>query len=381
MNELTERLYAEGYTKDNHPESVQWSGFKEFEYTFKHLKSLVWESPCGLLSNCRDTSCLGSMSYMGIDWSYENNNPTFVCHLKKLGCELNHEVLRDRKMFSVVKCSFHLANRSYDYENSIEKLRDEAEARKDQARIAIYRKMKGYLQHIEGYSYCNNIRWHNDEDRWGARYDPSVCAQGCGYINEICLFTGREIDCSKKANVFYDLKVTRIRHEGGLFDGEKIVSITKGIKAFSSPIPVAICEEYARLCKQEVLRREQSGLSRELHFHPDTEIEILNIRAERRETKDLLQDLHDAEEGLEIVHASDLIKAKAQAKRDRKLERQEAKHRKAEKSNIENWKRWAKGEGEASKYKNLKKLAENELKKRNIDLSATKERYEQVSLF
>lgn len=380
MNLLTERLLTEGYTKDNHPASVQWSGFQEFEYAFKYLKSLVWESPCGLLSNSRDTSCLGNMSYMGIHWSYENDNPTFACPIKKIGCELNHEVLRDFSMFGTVQCAFHLTDRTYDYDLSFEKLHDEVEEELNQARITIYRKMKGYTQQIEGYNYCNCIRWRNDEDRWRARYDPVTCAQGCGFINDICLLTGREIDSDKKANVFYDVKVTRVRHEGSLFDGERIVSVTKGNKVFSSPIPLVICEEYARRCKHEILGREQSRLSRELRIHPDTEIEILNVRAERRESRDLLQDLADIEEGLEVIHASDLVKATAQAKRDRKLKRQEAKHRKAEKSNIANWKRWVKGEGEASEHKGLKNLAEKELAKRNIDVKP-KERYEQGRLF
>lgn len=369
MNELTERLLAEGYTKDNHPESVQWNGFREFEYTFRHLKSLVWESPCGLLSDSRDVTCMGYMSFMGIDWRAENNNPTFNCPFKKLGCELNHEALKNRKTWGMVHCALHLTDKTYDYKNSFEKLWDEFEERMKQERIALYRRMKGYRQEIEGYGYCNCFIWDSNKDRWRVRYDPLVCARGCGYINNICLLTGREIDRNKKANVFYDLKVIRTRREGGLFDGEKIVSITKGKKVFSSPTPMMICEEYARRCKKDILDRERGNLHHEL-WHTDTEIETLNVRAERRESRDLLQDLQDMQEGLEVIHASDQIKAKAQAKRERKLKREEAKQRKFERSNIEKMKQWIKGDNH-----NLKRHAERELKKHGIEI------YEQVSLF
>lgn len=381
-NKLTWQLLDSGYTPENHPEYVQWrDGIYEFEYTWKFLNTVVWESPCGLLR--KGSVAPGYMSYMGIDWRPENNNPTFACPLRKVGCELNHEVLRGRQTYGTVQCAFRFAGKPYDYDNSVEAIYTMFDSFKEQARKILYRKFRGYRQAIERYNYCKCVRWDSETERWRAKYDPSVCARGCGYINTLCLITGKEIDRSQKANVFYDLKVARIRRDGTIFDGEKVVSITKGIKAFSSSQPLTICEEYAKRNKKDIMDRARSQMSREIHFNPDIEIEVLNIRAERRESRDLLQDLRDIQEGIQVVHASDLKKQAAQAKRDRRAARQEAKKRKTERRSIETYKMWLfegvnKDGNPASEA--LKIHARRELEKRGISVERKAEE-KQLALF
>ena len=53
--------------------------------------------------------------------------------------------------------------------------------------------------------------------------------------------------------------------------------------------------------------------------------EPINFRVEWRESRDLEQDLSDISEGIEVIHASDLVKQKATAKRESKVKRKEAK--------------------------------------------------------
>ena len=79
--------------------------------------------------------------------------------------------------------------------------------------------------------------------------------------------------------------------------------------------------------------------------------------------------MRDIQEGIEVTHASDLIKAKKQAKRDAKEARLEAKENKV----IKNMKKLLNGDDE-----NLKEFAERELKRKGI---VVEEKPEQLSMF
>ena len=64
-------------------------------------------------------------------------------------------------------------------------------------------------------------------------------------------------------------------------------------------------------------------------------VEVLNIRAEQREGRDLLQDLQDIREGIEVVHASDKQKAQKEEKKMRKQQSQEKRIARLEKKLID----------------------------------------------
>ena len=86
---LTKRLLSEGYTKDKHPDYVEvcksawgkelWQNLAGgFKYTREYLSKMVFKTGCGLLvKGIRFAT--GSLSYMGIDWIPENNNPVIAC--------------------------------------------------------------------------------------------------------------------------------------------------------------------------------------------------------------------------------------------------------------------------------------------------------------
>lgn len=312
-NDLTWKLFAEGYTPDNYPDYVRWDATHyEFEYTPEYVYKSVLESPCGLLMKGEDFS--GYMSYMGIDWRFENNNSVHRCPFNKTDCELNHEYLREGIGHKgvIVQCAFRFSNKAYDYEASYEKVWDEFYTMQGQKQTAFYNRLKWNSDE----RHCNCIRWDDVKQGWYARYDPEDCAHGC-HVRGVCVLTGRQLE-GKKGNVFYDLKITRIRKDGSFWNGEKIVNIIKGKKMFDSPKPLTICEAYARICKNWILDREKDRFYQEMFFNKDTTVEVMNIRAEFRGTRDLVQDLRDAQEGIEVQHASDIVKAEKQAKRERR---------------------------------------------------------------
>lgn len=379
-NDLTWKLFAEGYTPDNHPENVKWVSYKyEFEYTPKYVRQMVLESPCGLLM--KGTDFCGYMSYMGIDWRLENNNSVHRCPYSKVECELNHEHLKKAigHKGDIVQCAFHTTDKTYDYGKSVEKVWDDFHAMQERKKTEFCRRFKWNPDE----RHCNCIHWDDLKQDWFAKYDPSDCACGC-YVRDICVLTGKRLD-GEKGNVFYDVKIARVCHNGGLWDGDKVISIQKGKKMFDNPKPLAICEAYAKFCKDRIIDREKSRLHRELFFNTDTTIEVINIRAEHRESRDILQDLRDVREGIKVTHASDLTKAAKAAKRERKVKRQEDKKRRIDKKMIERFKlhlvddeavkTYAEEKGVSVEW--LKKFAEQQLAERGIVV----EKVEQVSLF
>ena len=49
LNELTKRLYAEGYSREEHSPDACWSDYQNLGYRFEVLFGWAWETPCGLL--------------------------------------------------------------------------------------------------------------------------------------------------------------------------------------------------------------------------------------------------------------------------------------------------------------------------------------------
>ena len=50
----------------------------------------------------------------------------------------------------------------------------------------------------------------------------------------------------------------------------------------------------------------------------DIEVEILNVRAEAKPSRDLMQDLQDIQDGVDVVHASDMEKWQRENKSEKK---------------------------------------------------------------
>nr|WP_300658735.1 hypothetical protein [uncultured Acetatifactor sp.] len=128
-----------------------------------------------------------------------------------------------------------------------------------------------------------------------------------------------ELD-EKKGNVFYDVKIRRQRSDldGTLFEGQADTSITRGWKLFSHPVGMDICRACAKLCRDKIEWKVRMEYSSELfhaeYYGKEFSVEVLDIRAERRESRDLMQDLEDIRSGIRVAHASDMEKLEAKAK-------------------------------------------------------------------
>ena len=137
--------------------------------------------------------------------------------------------------------------------------------------------------------------------------------------------------------MFYDLKIRRQRIDldGTLFEGQVDTSITRGRKLFSHPVSMDICRACVKLCRDKIewkVRMEYSSeLFRAERYGKEFSIEVLDIRAERRESRDLMQDLEDIRNGIQVVHASDVEKLEARAKKERRKKTHEAAIKRLEK--------------------------------------------------
>ena len=92
LNTLTRRLYAQGYTRDHHPDSVYWGDWQNFCYKWETMLQFTWETPCGLLiqgeSNVGRDVTVSECLYRHIWYCPENDNPLFRCPYQRKSCEI-----------------------------------------------------------------------------------------------------------------------------------------------------------------------------------------------------------------------------------------------------------------------------------------------------
>lgn len=133
----------------------------------------------------------------------------------------------------------------------------------------------------------------------------------------------------QKGNVFYDVRKTWTEKGSGLFPDEERVSIEKGCKLLDKTVSMTICEAIVQYGRQDVEWCAMAHYRRAQFFDPTLKIEILNLRAARMDTRDILQDLQDVANGIQVTHASDSLKA---AKAQKKARREAAKRQRIRKA-------------------------------------------------
>ena len=102
-----------------------------FQYENWYQNQKVYSTGCGLLCRGSDFSN-GYMSYMGIDWKPENNNPVISCPYKKEQCTLRSPLLDHVEGGGICKisqCDCHEVDVPYEYEYSRDRVRDERHKR------------------------------------------------------------------------------------------------------------------------------------------------------------------------------------------------------------------------------------------------------------
>ena len=333
-NLLTQRLLAEGYTADNYPkDKVHIAGgyhtastgpldnvYGGFEYNRVYSDNFLYKTGCGMY--VKGSNVLTHMGYMGEEWCHENDNPVVRCPYDKAECPLN-----DNRLHGIFGggnciqcwCACHKTEAPYDYEHSFEKAEKD---RKDEER----RKYQEYADAHNG-RICQNHMYYNERTReWNMYYEPAQCARMCFAQNGYCPVLGRKLN-KKRGNVYYDLKTSGIKKQTeaqrSLFDGERWTHIEKGMRVFKKPCSMDICEAFIKVQSDKILSDYKINHSMECLLDKSFRVEILNIRAESKPSRDLMQDLQDIRDGIEISHASDNEKQKKEAKKEkRKLAKQ-----------------------------------------------------------
>lgn len=358
-NKLTQRLLLEGYTAEHYPKEVKLPGgvfgkspleniYGGFKYQRYYSDEFTYKTGCG--KHTKGINVIDNMGFMGVEWCHENDNPIIRCPYDKADCELNNPLLHGTHGGGLCircYCECHQTEEVYDYENSIEKANKERYEE-------IERKYQEYSEKHHG-RICRNHMYYNERTKeWRLDYAPQKCKSVCYSQNGFCPIRNKPID-KKKGNVYYDLKTSTIRKDGTLFDGEKIVSITKGIRFFDKSVSMDICKDFIKLQSDEIGKKYYwNKASTKKIWDKDFEFEILNIRAESRPSRDLMQDLADIREGILIVHESDRIKREKEAKRNAKKKRLEIKKQKI-------IRKVAKNGYDSLDYSEMKFISENDI--------------------
>lgn len=349
-NELTKKLLLEGYTADQHPEYVYVGrSFNDkdnpldnfnggFEYYRWYLYEKSFRTPCGLM--CKGISCISSLSYAGQEWSFENDMATIHCPYHKCDCK-KKDVRLPREGVLKDWCNVHITDEEYRYEGSVEEILKLWEDEIRREKISFGLKHNGHI--------CDNHMYYDrDAGEWKFYYNPGICARLKCNGNQhnfgerdTCPVLGHEL-CKEKGNVFYDIKITyrRLDLDGTLFEGQMDTRIQKGVRVFDHPVNMDICQNYVNLCKDEIEFKVQSKYHTELFFAERYEgrefsVEVLNIRAEQRESRDLMQDLQDIRNGIYVSYESDDLKSKKVQQREKRQQAKERIIKKMEKKLIE----------------------------------------------
>lgn len=326
VNELTRRLLAEGWKPEDTPPGTRpyQDYYGGWTYTGEAIRSMVWETPCGLLAEGKHF-LNGHMSYRGVDWRPENGNPVLTCPIfPSAPCPLRDTLLSSEKhdLHSddvIYECACHQTKRPYTYEGSV-----------DEAHDRIWREA-GELWEIFKASHRGRVcryqsRYGRTTKKWTAFYNPRECTHmGCSY----CSVLAKELD-TRRGNVFYDLRKSWTVKGTGLFPDQRKTMVEKGCKLLDRTASLTICEAIVKYGRREVERGIKLEYHHELFFDKSLEIEVINLRAARVDARDIAQDLQDIANGIEVIHEADKLKTAREQKRARRAAAKERRIRKVE---------------------------------------------------
>jgi hypothetical protein len=377
-NKLTALLLECDYDKGFLPEYVQTEDSRgvSFKYAVKFLLHTVWETPCGLLKY--GTSINGYGSFGGVDYRAENNNPEFGCPSIEKPCP--H---RRKGQPAGCNCVLRFSNKAFDYENSVEKI-DGYWAEKE---TEAYRERTGGIQGCAYYCPCFEF------DRASLSLSPKINADKCLRCqNEICAVTRKPRNL-ETVNIVYD-KLREFHTKRGFVD-ESWKELRKGIKL----------REKVTRSGAEIWLKQYGGVT-SAHYRGQREdcqmlffseyhghwanydcfkfnVRMVNLRIEKpRAKRDLEQDLRDAADGIAVVHDSDIKKAAAASKKEKRAAYKAKKTAALERKILRD------GIGVFDKYKQ-KKIFDKLGRKRIVELEkqrkqaseAPKVKYEQLTVF
>ena len=326
VNELTRWLLAEGWQPEDTPPGTR--PYQDYDggwtYTGEAIRSMVWETPCGLLADGRHF-LNGYMSYQGIDWRPENGNPVLCCPVfPSAPCPLRDPLLHTQGLSChsgdvAYQCACHQTGRPYTYEGSVDETHDHVWREADKLWEVFKAQHKGRVCRQQSH-------YGRTTKTWRAYYDPMECANFgcCSY----CDVLAKELD-TRKGNVFYDLRKSWTVKGEGLFPDQRKTMVEKGHKLLDRTASLTLCEAIVKYGRHRVEERVRSEFHHDLFFNKSLEIEVINLRAARVDKRDILQDLQDVTNGIEVIHAADSLKA---AKAQKQARREAAKARRIRKA-------------------------------------------------
>ncbi|WP_300606012.1 hypothetical protein [uncultured Oscillibacter sp.] len=326
VNELTRWLLAEGWQPEDTPPGTR--PYQDYDggwtYTGEAIRSMVWETPCGLLADGRHF-LNGYMSYQGIDWRPENGNPVLCCPVfPSAPCPLRDPLLHTQGLSChsgdvAYQCACHQTGRPYTYESSVDETHDHVWREADKLWEVFKAQHKGRVCRQQSH-------YGRTTKTWRAYYDPMDCANFgcCSY----CDVLAKELD-TRKGNVFYDLRKSWTVKGEGLFPDQRKTMVEKGHKLLDRTASLTLCEAIVKYGRHRVEERVRSEFHHDLFFNKSLEIEVINLRAARVDKRDILQDLQDVTNGIEVIHAADSLKA---AKAQKQARREAAKARRIRKA-------------------------------------------------
>lgn len=327
INELTRRLLAEGWKPEDtppgtHPYVDYYGGWT---YTSEAICGMVWETPCGLLVE-GSHFLNGYMSFNGVDWKTENGNPVITCpKFPSEPCLLRDPLLASQghslHLDDVIyQCACHRTDRPYTYEGSVDEAHDQVWKEADKLWEVFKAQHKGRVCRYQSH-------YGRTTKTWRTSYDPTDCVRmGCTYCDVLAKKTDQ-----RRGNVFYDLRQSWIQKGEGFFPDQRKVRVEKGRKLLKKTASLTICEAIVQYGQRMIEDRIRLNYHHELFFDKTLQIDVINLRAARVDTRDIMQDLQDIANGIEVVHEADSLKAAREQKRARRAAVKAQRIRKVEK--------------------------------------------------
>lgn len=292
QNELTKQLFAEGYTKEAYPEYIK--EFNEFYggfiYRPEYRDTMVYLTGCGIEVSGKEV--IGTMMYLGHDWSYENFNPLLVCPYSRDECEMNHPLLRMRALNGLDFCACHPKRETGHDGIKLREIQNREEMQRREC-------LKEYKRNHAGHYCLNHMYFSRETGRWCLDYKPMKC-EYC-VATDACTLWGRALS-PVKGNVYYDC---RMEYASGdtIFQEETATIIYRAIPVLKAEISMTICEQIVMHCAEEIIREEfyhpydMPALIRSVNF---------NVRAMSGIRQDTDQDLRDAQDGAQIIYHQEM---------------------------------------------------------------------------
>ena len=321
FNKLTERLLAEGYTKDHFPDYVKEyaSHYGGFQYKRSFSDELVFETPCGL--RCKGRSAFDGLCWMGTEYTFENGNPIIRCPKDCYNCQLRDEPFRIKdEGYGAMECSLHQIDAEWQFEGSCEQIAKESKERRES-------QFEAFREERHGRVCRNQCRYNFEKHEWEMNFSGYKCLQS--YCAGKCPVLGRELT-TEKGNIYFDIETDQrdTSKDGTFFEGERIRTITKGLQFFPKPNNLDKIQTFLKtershfewLIKTNVMPKIASAWTM---FHAelgeiDFKWRILNVRIEKRNVRDLDEDLQNIQEGTIVVDAKEQEKKEKQFKREKR---------------------------------------------------------------